>query len=165
MHDEPRDLFRQSILASLPHLQPLVGQFVSQYQVWRKLADSRWQSEYELRPDIRKVLNEADNEIKEASAAFCDSFPARHPKYAGMVGFHGSLHNWAKNHSHIVRSALGALWRKYRTFQLDNAQVEAIVQEFADFVDSPTARLRFQAQLVNFKMSGDALSFPAGLVI
>jgi len=165
MHDEPRALLRQAILASLPHLQPLVGQSLTQYLVWRKLDDSRWHGEFQPRADMVKVFREARKQIKEASAAFCDSFPVRHPEYAGMVGFRGSQQNWANNHSHIVRSALWSLWRQHKTFDLSHAQVDAIVQEFADFVDNPTVRLRFQAQLVNFKMPAESLAFPGGLLI
>jgi len=144
MHDEPRALLRQAILASLPHLQPLVGQYSTHYLVWRKLDESHWQGEFETRPDVRKVLSRADKQIEEASAAFCHSFPTRHPEHAGMVGFRGSRHNWAKNQTHIVRCALDSLWRRHKTFEVTNVQVDAIVQEFADFVDAPTVRLRFQ---------------------
>lgn len=165
MHDEPRALFRQAVLASIPHLQPLVGQFVTQYLVWQKLDDSRWQGEFQQRPDMVKVFRKADKHINQASAAFCRSFAARHPEHAGMVGFHGSQHNWSKNQSHIVRSALHSLWRRHRTFELTNADVEAIVREFADFVDSETVRVRFQAQLVNFKMAEHLLALPDGLGI
>ena len=165
MHDEPRALLRQAILASIPHLQPLVGQFSTQYLVWRKLDDSRWHGEFQPRPDMRKVFRKAEKQIEEASVEFCHSFPARHPEHAGMVGFRDSRHNWAKNQSHIVRGALDSLWRRHKTFEVTNAQVDAIVQEFADFVDSPTVRLRFQGQLINFKMQADSLAFPDGLAI
>jgi len=165
MHHEPKALFRRAILDSLPHLQPLLGQFSTQYLVWRKVDDSRWQGEFDLRPDMVKVFAMADKQISEASAAFCDSFPSRHPEYAGMVGFRGSSQNWGTGNSYIVRSALGWLWRQHKTFELTNIQVDAIVQEFADFIDRHSVRLRFQAQLVNFKMSADSLALPGRLAI
>ena len=165
MHAEPRDLLRQAILASIPHLQPLVAQFSEQYQVWRKIDDSRWHSEFQLRPDMVKVFCEADKQINEASAAFWDSFAAHHPEYDGTIGFGGYQFNWAMDRSYIVGSAFDYLWRQHKTFDLSDAQVEAIVQEFADFVDSPTVRLRFLAQLVNFRMPADSLALPSGLAI
>jgi hypothetical protein len=114
---------------------------------------------------MSKLFREADKQIKEASAGFCESFPVHHPEYAGMVGFRGIEGNWAKNHSHIVQSALQYLWWRHKTFELTDSHVDAIVQEFADFVDSQTVRLRFQAQLLNFKMPADSLTFPDGLTI
>lgn len=164
MHDEPMALFKQAITNSLTHLQPLVGQFFEPYQVWRKVGDI-WNGEFEQRPDIGKAFSKADKQIEEASAAFCDAFQARHPEYAGMVGFRGMQHNWVKNQSHIVGSALRWLWWQYKTFELTDSQLDAIVQEFADFVDSPTILLRFQTQLLNFKMPADSLALPSGLEI
>jgi hypothetical protein len=165
MHDEPRALFKQAIVTSLPHLQPLLGQFSTQCLIWQRLDDSHWHGEFQSRPDMVRVFTNADKQIDEASAAFCHSFLSRHPEYAGVVGFRGSTHNWGKDVSHIVRSALGLLWRRHNTFELADSQVDAIVHEFASFVDSETVRLRFQAQLLNFKMPADLFALPKGLAI
>jgi hypothetical protein len=144
MHEESRVLFRQAILTSLPHLQSLVGQFFSPQLVWRKLDSLQWQGEFQSRPDIGNVFRKADRQIEEESAGFRESFVIRHPEYAGKVGFGDIQHNnWSKR-VNIVRSALNSLWWRHKTFQLTEAQVDAIVQEFADFVDRPTVRLRFQ---------------------
>jgi hypothetical protein len=165
MHDEPRALFKKAIIESLPNLQPLVGKFLEYYQVWRKVSDSQWSGAFEARPDINKMLGEVDEYIGKASAAFSDSFPVHHPEYAGTVGFRGFTLNWADGHAHIVRSALGSLWVRYKTFELTDDQLDTIVQEFADFVDSKVIRLRYQTQLINFKMPADSLVLPDGLMI
>jgi hypothetical protein len=157
------ELLKQAILISIRHVRPHVGKFSTQHLVWRKLDGSQWRGEFQTRPNMVKVLDATDEQIEQASAEFCDSFASHHPDYAGMVGFRGTSHNWAKNHSHIVRSALTSLWRQHKTFELTDEQVDAIVQEFADFVDNPTVRLRFQAQLLNFKMPADSVAFPSGL--
>jgi hypothetical protein len=165
MHDEIKNLFRQAIVASAPHLQLLVGQFVEQHEVWQKVDDSRWRSTFEYRPNISKMFREAKTQIEKASATFCESFPIYHPEYAGMVGFSETQVNWAKSHSHIVQSALRYLWWRHKTFSFADAQVDAVVQEFADFVDSDHVHLRYQSQLLNFKMPADSLAFPNDLTI
>ena len=65
----------------------------------------------------------------------------------------------------VLRYLLGELWRQHDTFVCDEAAVAQIVEGFSEFVDEPTIRGRFQAELLNFRMTKDALSFPQGLVI
>jgi hypothetical protein len=57
------------------------------------------------------------------------------------------------------------LWARHKTFELTDDQLDAIVQEFADFVDSKVIRLRYQTQLINFKMPADSVAMPDGLMI
>lgn len=148
---------------SLSHLQPLVGQHVTRYQVWEKQGESSWHGKFEERPDIGKAFAEADQQIKEAAGAFGRSFKAHHPEYDGMVGIRGTHSNWRNNQPQLVQGALGHLWRRHHTFQLGDAEVDAVVEEFAAFVDSPTIRLLFQTQLLNFRTVTDSLDFPGGL--
>jgi len=53
----------------------------------------------------------------------------------------------SKNRSHIVGSALRYLGRGHKTFDLRGLDVDAVVQEFSDFVDSQTVRLLTDEEL------------------
>ncbi len=41
MHDETRKLFRQAIVAFIPHVQSLTDQFFEHHEVWQKVDDSQ----------------------------------------------------------------------------------------------------------------------------
>lgn len=165
MHDESRALFRQAIRSCLPNLHALEIQHSTLHQVWRKTGHATWHGEFEPRPDLVRIFRLAASQIKEAATTFAGSFFQHHPEYAGMVGFRGGSSNWAKNVSHIVRSALWVLWWRHKTFKLSDTQVDKIVQEFSDFLSNPTVRIQFQAQLVNFEMSADFIALTDRLAI
>lgn len=165
MHEEPKVLLKQAITTCLPILQPIVGQVMEQYQVWRRAEGATWHGETELRPNLHHVFRVAKPQIEEAAKAFDSSFAERHPDHCGQIGFRGSLQNWAKNRLSIVTSALHTIWRKRTTFEISDTEVNAIVQEFSDFVDSSVVRIQFQAQLINFKMHGDSFLLPNSLAI
>lgn len=164
MHEEPKTHLYTAIKECLPVLQPLVGQFTMQYRVFRKV-ENGWRFATELRPNLGRVFRAGRTKIKEAGATFDESFLTRHPDHSGHVGFRGSTSNWKKSHGNVVRHALGAIWNRHKTFEIDDKVVDAIVQEFSDFVDSPVVRLRFQAQLINFGMDAESIGLPDDLVI
>ncbi len=165
MHEEPKALLGQALHDSLLHLQPLVTQAVTQYLVWQKLDGSRWNGEFQPRPDEIYIFREADNQIIEASIAFRDSFSIHHPEYHGDIRFLSWQSNWSKFPPRILHHALEYLWWQHKSFHLNDAQVDAVVEEFSEFVDRRTVRLRFQAQLINFSMPTDSLALPGCIAI
>lgn len=165
MHTEPKTLLKLAIHQALPILRPLVGQFVEPYQVWRRTNETQWRGVFEVRPDIHSVFKATTEQIREVGAAFDASFKTHHPEYNGMVGFRDCMGNWGVKGSHLLDGALRRLWWQHRTFDLGEPEVDAIVQEFSDFIDSPTVRLRYRAPLLNFKMAADELPLPDGLRI
>lgn len=67
--------------------------------------------------------------------------------------------------SYVLRHAIGSLWDRHGTFDCDESWVDAIVEEFAEFVDRPAARFRFQAQLLNYRMTAARLDLPDNLTV
>lgn len=83
-----------------------------------------------------------------------------------MVGFRDCQSNWGNQKAaQLVDSALRFLWWKHKSFEIDAAEVEALVAEFSAFVDSPVVRLRYVAQLLNFRMPSDNLPLAGGLQV
>ena len=115
-----------------------------------------------------RVLWAAENQIAEASAEFSNLFFSKYSDYGGqnLVGVDGlGCQQLAHDRSHILKSALGYLWEKHETFDCKESDVDSVVNEFEEFVDSPTMRIRFQAQLLNFSMDESVLSLPENLMI
>jgi hypothetical protein len=52
-----------------------------------------------------------------------------------------------------------------KQFNCAEGDVDEVVNEFAEFVDNPTIRVRFQSQLVNYSMAAHSLRLPDNLVI
>lgn len=98
---------------------------------------------------------------------FYAAFLSDHPEYRdSLVGCSGlGAQQLFADKTFVLRYLLGELWRQHETFVCDEAAVAQIVDGFSDFIDAPTIRVRFQAELLNFRMAKDALSFPHGLVI
>ncbi len=166
MQKEIRDSFRLAISNALPHLQPLLGQFITQYLKWQKQDSSQWSGKYEARPDLSVVIAVAANAIEEVSASFRDLFARHYPDFTGMVGFRGGgRQNWTNNRSQIVGHAISTLWSRHKTLVVTDEQIDAVVEEFAQFVETRTVRVRFFAQLLNFKMAADELNLPDALII
>ena len=166
MHDEVARAFREAIIRSLPLAQELANRFVEPYLAWRKSGDRQWSGGFERRPSLTTVFIEGRRPFEEIGAAFLDAFARHYPEYGGMVGF-PSLGRMRVLHdpSHILGSALVTLWDRHGSFEVGVDAVETIVTEFGDFIDQPVVRFRFLAQLLNFRMPGETIEFPAGLRI
>jgi hypothetical protein len=166
MHPEPKVLLKQAVQKCLPILQPLVGKHASPHQVWRKISEGQWLGEVVLRPEIGQSLIAADKDLKDAVTPFAESFLTRHPEYNGMVGSpRFGWHNLGHDRTYLFRCVLGHVWQRHGTFDVDEARVDDLVNEFEAFVDSSTVRIVFRAQLLNFRMPGDLLEMPEGLRI
>lgn len=165
MHEEPKALLKEAILKCLPSLQALVGKYAAPHRVWTKTGEGRWGSEEVLRPDVQRIFFAADKQLTEAGKPFAESFLARHPEYNGMVGLRYCQTNLGGDITYSFRSAIEHLWRRYETFELVEDTVDSLVTEFESFVDKPTVRFLFRAELLNFQSSGDSSDLPEGLRI
>ena len=165
MHDEPKSALKKAILKLLPVLGERVEESSEPYLVWSRRGDGQWHGEYQERPALRRVYRAVRKQLDEAGADFGKVFFAKHPEYKGLVGFAGETMPFGPDNSNILRYAIGRLWQRHGTFDCDEVSVDAIVEEFADFVDRPTVWFRFQAQLLNYRMTCASLTFPQGLTI
>jgi len=67
--------------------------------------------------------------------------------------------------SYIVRHALSQLWDHHQSFDVGDADVLSIANEFEAFLDSTSIRYRFWSQLLNFRMEVDKLQLTEELTI
>ena len=166
MHDDAKAALKQAIQRSLPFLRERVEQFSELHLVWSKHSEGRWVGEYQQRPALHQVYASVDKQLREVGVDFANQFFAKHPEYEGLVGFSRyGLIRLGMDKSYILRSALGYLWDQHGTFECNEASVDAVVEEVAAFVDLPNVRFRFQAQLLNYRMTCPSLTFPEGLTI
>jgi hypothetical protein len=165
MHDEVKDTLRAAIAQVGPALQCHVGQFTEPFLVWRKEGE-QWHGEYQERPSLMNIFAAARRQMDEAGTDFLRACRQHHPEYGGMVGFPCSGRmNILYQPGFILGQVMGTLWTRYGIFQPVADAVEVIVQEFADFIDQPRMRLRFMAQLLNYRMEPATIALPKGLVI
>jgi hypothetical protein len=156
---------KSAILNSLPLLRESPARFQEQYLVWTK-QENGWRGEFQLRPNIGLALAAAHKKLEKFGSEFAHVFFKAHPEYAGLVGFPGlGAQNLSHDKVFLLRSILGNLWERHRTFEVDEAAVDAIVNEFCNFVDRPNVKFRFQAELLNFRMPESLLPFAGGLRI
>ena len=99
-------------------------------------------------------------------ATICRIVPLAPPEYNGMVGFtrFGQI-NLGHDVTHILRHAIGYLWQRHETFELDEASVDSLVNKFELFVDKPTVHCLFRSLLLNFATPRDSIDLPEGLRI
>lgn len=166
MHGEPKSALKQAIQNSLPILREWVDQFLEPYLVWKKRCNGGWDGEYQQKPDLARLFGTVNDRLVEASTDFAKLFFEKYSEYEGMVGFPGfGKIRLGNDKSQILRDAILYLWNRHGTFDCDEASVDSVVQEFEEFVDRPTVRFRFQAQLRNYRMSRSTITFPEGLTI
>jgi hypothetical protein len=165
MHEETKALFRLAIKASLPILQSRIGDFGVPFWIYKRTGVGRWEATPELRPDISRMLIALDITNLTETSAFSDSFILHHADHCGLIGLGGMTMNRTGPQGYLVQSAVGEIWRRHQTFGVGGSEVDAIVEEFSDFVDNAEVRVRFQAQLINFQMDADVLDLPQRLRI
>lgn len=166
MDDEIKSALKKAILTSLPIARGQLENYTQPYLVWSKRANGGWDGKFQDRPDLQKVFNATRDHLDEAAAGFASLFMAKHPEYSGPVGLAGLRHDRILTFvTRIPESALQWLWYTHGSLDVDDAVVDAIVNEFVEFIERPTVRLRFQAQLLNYRMDADRLILPKNLVI
>ncbi len=162
MHPEPKTLLRDAILKCFPILQPLVKSHQSRLKVWRRVGKSRWEGRSSMAPDLWQILAATHQHIEQAGSAFAESFFLHHPEYDGMFGFAGlGQINLGQPRASMLAVVIETLWTRHKTFRLDESKVDEVVAEFEAFVDNPTVRFQFIAQLLNFELSGDSVELEA----
>ena len=157
---------KRAIIEVLPGLQQLAQQFSEPYLTWRK-ENRAWHGEYCERPDITHALIAANAQLEKVGAPFCNALLNEYPKFRdGLVGCSGlGGQQLFADKTFVLRYLLGELWQRHGTFACNEAAVVELIEGFSEFIDRPTIRVRFQAELLNFRMAKEALSFPEGLVI
>jgi len=166
MNTQWKLILKHGIAKILPGLQQRVQQCSEPYLTWRK-QEKGWHGEYCERPDISGVLIRAITQLEETGAPFCMAFLNDHPEYkdslVGCPGLGGQ--QLFADKTLVLRYLLAELWRRHGTFICDEASIAELIEGFSEFIERPTIRVRFQAELLNFGMSEDVLSFPEGLVV
>jgi hypothetical protein len=166
MKKKIKSALNEAIFQSLPTLNKLAFQCIAPYQVLRK-KDNGWRGEYQQKTDPIRVFFNARNYLNVVGADFTNIFFENHPEYKGTIHCSGlGVRNpHCYDTTHIFRALIQHLWERYETFDCDEAAVNSIVEEFSQFVNQPTIRYRFQAQLPNFNMSEAYLTLPNNLIV
>lgn len=165
MHNETKEILKHSIINCLNILRPLADQEWQDRMVWKKDDTGQWHGRTELQPDYSSAYRIARPRIAEFEAMFHASLLKHHPDHCGMIGFRGTAWNWAKPRVPIVSNVIQSLSSRHRGFDVSDADVDQIVQEFSDFVDSTDHTFKFQALLINFKMNADVFQLHPAIVI
>lgn len=165
MDEKTKFALKQAILQSLPTLQSLLGYYSEQSQVWLKQDDGMWRSYYQIKPDLFRIFNAAENQLNENGANFTKLFFENHPEYEEMVCFGGFGGRNFSDRVSIFKAVMNRLWVRYETFNCNDEAVNEIVEEVNQFIKQPMIRYRFQAQLLNFTMTESTISFPGNLTI
>jgi hypothetical protein len=157
--------FKNAITKSLPILRPLTTQYTEPYLVYRRTGDQSWEGKYEDRPSLSHLFVASWEILNQHGLEFVQSLKAVYPEYGNLVGFPGFAMNIAHDPSFILRGALVELWQRYGTFQCSEDAVNTLVDEFEEFIELPTIRIRYIAQLLNYRMDAQQITFPAGMII
>jgi hypothetical protein len=167
MENKIKLALKQAILKSLPVFQKFCEQYQEPYRVWSKHKKGGWQGIYEQRPSATQVFMAAEKHLQENASDFANLFFSTYPEYGEgkLVGCYLVSEQLASDKSDILKKAIVCLWDRHETFDCSETSIDAVVNEFAEFIDSPIIRLRFQSQLQNFQMSASSLKLAENLTI
>jgi Apea-like HEPN len=157
---------KQSISQSLLTLNPLLNYWLEPYQVWMKQDENTWRSEYQQRPAVNQLLFASSHQLNENGANFTKLFFKEYPEYFGMFGTSAfGMINLGHDQASILRALINRLWELNGTLDCNDIAINAVVEEFVEFVSHPTIKYRFQVPLLNFKMIRSTLELPNNLII
>jgi hypothetical protein len=163
MHDDVRQALGTALNAALQALQSL-SLPVDTYLIWRKNEAGGWAGTYELRPNFSPIYAALDWEALGRDLG--EAIRRHHPAYLGTVGssVFGTLR---LTPSWVLQQSVVHLGKLHRSLSVPQAAIDAVVQEFAAFVDGPTIPMSLAAPLVNFRTdeSVDKIDLPKGLAI
>lgn len=168
MRKELKLAFKQAIEKCLPVLQNLCGEFQEPSLVWSKRVDGGWEGFQRPRTNLALLFIAAEKQLNQAASDFAEVFFSQYPDYGegklvGCAGLASMQLGYDK--AHLLKQAICFIWDKYGTFAPTEDNVDALVNEFHEFIDSSKIRLRFQSSLLNFRMVGSLLRFPKGLTL
>jgi hypothetical protein len=143
--------------------QPLVLELYEPHLVYHKMP-SGWHGEYQSQPNCSRIVGHSFKAQDEVAAKFTALLREHYPELGGMVGIaDGVRFNLLGDRSYILRSAMTTLWKRHGTFQPGVGAIEAIIEEFAEFVDQPRVRVRYTAPLLNYTMAAEKIEFSDGV--
>lgn len=165
MHEQVRISLKKAIVESLSILQPLTVQNTDTepYLFWRRSGDQGWHGEYRYKPSLRNVFSKSAKSLNAIGVEFLKLFKLYYPGYDGLVGFRS--HGQEIILERVLNNMLIELYNRHGTFQCAEPVVDSLIEEFEEFVDLPTVRVRYMAQLLNFRMEGQQIDFPGDMVI
>jgi hypothetical protein len=119
-----------------------------------------------LKRDFDQISPAVDNYLSKNGAEFSEFLLENHPQYKGMVYIHGTMWNLGTiDPNYIFKTLIRHLWERHPTFNSNEIEVDNIIDEFQQLVNTSTVKYRFQSQLLNFKMTESMLSLPNNLRI
>jgi hypothetical protein len=165
MNKQIQIVLKQAILKSLPVLKSIAANSFDEHLVWRR-QDNGWFSEYQLKPNFYQISRAVDNYLSENGAEFSKLLFENHPQYNGMVYIYRTMWNLGNiDHNYIFKTLIRHLWERHPTFNCNEIEVDNIIDEFQQLVNTSIVKYRFQSQLLNFKMTESMLSLSKDLRI
>lgn len=169
--EDIKSALRDAIAASWA----IVGAELENYRetclVWTKEATGRWSGKHYETPHLHRIIKARRKELDEAADEFTRLFIARYPNYTGPIGLHNLTQDRIRLYiTGIPESAVRwiwytkGLWCAVQGSDMD-IPIEPLVADFVESVEQPFVRLRFQGQLLNFRMDTDTLAFPDNLTV
>ena len=127
-----------------------------------------WDGTQELAPSLWQIFRAAEKETDAAAETFLQLFFSTYPEYGEgkLVGVSGGSYGsltWPK--TEIFNKAIIWIYQRLGSFENAEALVDQIANEFEEFVESKTVRIRMQAKLLNFGMEGDRLAIAKDVLI
>lgn len=165
MDNETKFALKKAIKEALPVFHVLSGQFFETKLSWSK-CNNGWQGKYTQSPDFSQIYSLANSHLSQVISAFDVLFRKNYPAYFKAFVCYGGLgFNLDQDKTLFVSSAISDLWERHGTFECSEAEVDAIVNDCADFTERTTMPVCYQAHLLNFQMDSESLPLLDGLII
>lgn len=133
---------------------------------WHRRGAGHWAGAWEQRPNLAALFDRGQDEFDNISQDFVATFARHYPEYDGMVGLpsFGSV-RLLHERSYLLKELLTAIWHRQHSFDNRQDTIAAAVNDLSTFVDQPTVRFRFVAELINFQMAVKEIQLPDNLRI
>ena len=150
MDEEVKSALRDAMERVLGSLPPHPAPPSELYLIWRRRGISGWIGSFEERSTTPFALLSAIDWAGE-SADLAQLLRNHHPQYVGMVGTSiTGLQSFQA--SDLLRIAVSLIWERQGSFVVDRKAISEIVEEVAQFVDSPSILLEYLVPLLSFRM-------------
>jgi hypothetical protein len=166
MHESVRKALKHAIEKSLSVLQPMTSQYTEPYLIWSKSEDHVWHAQETMQPSWSYITLLSYKSLEQIGTEFLQLLRNHHPEYNNSVGFSTMSQGPILLDSlRILQSAAAELWSRYDTLNCDANAIDTIVQEFADFIDLPSVRIRCTAELLNYDMDPQGINLTDDIAI